>query len=61
MERSKIGITQMNFINQRRSTMKAFFVAVVLVVLSSVSFAHSGGTDKNGCHHETKTGGYHCH
>lgn len=41
--------------------MKAFFVAVVLVVLSSVSFAHSGGTDSNGCHHDRKTGGYHCH
>jgi len=41
--------------------MKAFFVAVVLVVLSSVSFAYSGGTDSNGCHNDHKTGGYHCH
>ena len=22
---------------------------------------HSGGTDAYGCHHETATGGYHCH
>lgn len=22
---------------------------------------HSGGTDASGCHHETATGGYHCH
>ena len=22
---------------------------------------HSGGTDINGCHNETRTGGYHCH
>ncbi|WP_241081421.1 MULTISPECIES: YHYH domain-containing protein [Bacteria] len=23
--------------------------------------AHSGGTDKNGCHRDTKNGGSHCH
>lgn len=22
---------------------------------------HSGGTDAAGCHHNRKTGGYHCH
>ncbi|MFV8570052.1 YHYH domain-containing protein [Marinobacter sp. SBS5] len=22
---------------------------------------HSGGTDGNGCHHDRKRGGYHCH
>ncbi len=22
---------------------------------------HSGGTDRNGCHHDRKRGGYHCH
>lgn len=22
---------------------------------------HSGGTDKRGCHHDRKRGGYHCH
>lgn len=22
---------------------------------------HGGGLDKNGCHHDRKTGGYHCH
>ncbi|UDL90278.1 YHYH domain-containing protein [Mesorhizobium sp. PAMC28654] len=27
----------------------------------SVAVAHSGGTDANGCHHNTKTGEYHCH
>ena len=25
------------------------------------AFAHSGGTDKNGCHHDRKNGTYHCH
>ena len=23
--------------------------------------AHSGGLDSNGCHHDRKHGGYHCH
>lgn len=22
---------------------------------------HGGGLDKNGCHHDRKNGGYHCH
>ncbi len=22
---------------------------------------HGGGLDKNGCHHDRKRGGYHCH
>ena len=35
-----------------------FFVAIAL---PSIAYAHSGGTDRNGCHHERKTGGYHCH
>lgn len=41
--------------------MKALIVAIVMVLASSLTFAHSGGTDSNGCHHEKKTGGYHCH
>lgn len=40
--------------------MKKFF-ALVLCVLSSLAFAHSGGTDSNGCHYDHKRGGYHCH
>lgn len=37
-------------------------IAVTLMALFSASvFAHSGGTDKNGCHRNHKTGDYHCH
>ncbi|WP_238531202.1 YHYH domain-containing protein [Candidatus Puniceispirillum marinum] len=25
------------------------------------TYAHSGGTDKYGCHENRKTGHYHCH
>lgn len=36
-------------------------LAVAVSLSASLAFAHSGGTDRNGCHHERKTGGYHCH
>jgi hypothetical protein len=29
--------------------------------LSAAASAHGGGLDKNGCHHNRKTGDYHCH
>ncbi|WP_084715880.1 YHYH domain-containing protein [Vibrio galatheae] len=29
--------------------------------LAKVEIAHSGGTDVCGCHHNRKTGEYHCH
>ena len=43
---------------------------IILLALTSVigvslpiqeSSAHSGRTDRYGCHHNRKTGGYHCH
>ena len=38
-------------------------ILVLAVTFSFVSgaFAHSGGTDSNGCHTNSKTGDYHCH
>jgi hypothetical protein len=43
-------------------------IAFVLFLLSSLfvsqidsAFAHGGGLDRNGCHHDRKRGGYHCH
>ncbi|WP_332774988.1 YHYH domain-containing protein [Polaromonas sp.] len=36
--------------------------ALIIVLITSASvWAHSGGTDSNGCHHDRKRGGYHCH
>lgn len=34
---------------------------LVSFCLSMAAFAHSGGTDKNGCHRDNKNGGTHCH
>lgn len=32
-----------------------------LLLFSGFVFAHSGGTDAQGCHTNRKTGDYHCH
>ncbi|WP_349496934.1 YHYH domain-containing protein [Campylobacter hyointestinalis] len=31
------------------------------MMFASFLYAHSGGTDSNGCHTNSKTGEYHCH
>ncbi|MCT7646840.1 YHYH domain-containing protein [Aliarcobacter butzleri] len=38
-------------------------MALVLLILGFTSslFAHSGGTNAQGCHTDHRTGGYHCH
>ncbi|MEE3649443.1 MULTISPECIES: YHYH domain-containing protein [unclassified Brenneria] len=45
--------------------MKKLIVAIItsgfLAMTASSAFAHSGGTDANGCHTNHKTGDYHCH
>jgi hypothetical protein len=41
-----------------------FFLKIVVAAItisSLVSNAHSGRTDKKGCHHDKKAGTYHCH
>jgi hypothetical protein len=34
---------------------------LALFLAASAAHAHGGGVNKDGCHHERKTGGYHCH
>jgi uncharacterized protein YdeI (BOF family) len=41
--------------------MKKIILACLVALVSSLAFAHSGGTNSEGCHKETRTGGYHCH
>ena len=38
----------------------AFLVALCLSI-QSVAFAHSGGTNSDGCHNVSSNGTYHCH
>lgn len=46
-----------------RPPMKKITALIVFAVIGFAGFAyaHSGGLDKNGGHHDRKTGGYHKH
>ena len=41
--------------------MTRFLIWLVIVLIPVTCFAHSGRTNKDGCHHNRKTGEYHCH
>ena len=41
--------------------MKNLILAVTLLLACGYVAAHSGGTDRNGCHVDHKTGERHCH
>lgn len=32
-----------------------------LTAAAASAYAHGGGLDRNGCHHDRKAGTYHCH
>jgi len=34
---------------------------IVGLLATSSAWSHGGGLDRNGCHHDRKNGGYHCH
>lgn len=36
-------------------------IGITLALACTLALAHGGGTDRNGCHHERSSGGYHCH
>jgi len=38
-----------------------FIITLVFIGYSELLIAHGGGLDSNGCHHNRKTGDYHCH
>lgn len=41
--------------------MKKAIISAILMAVTSITFAHSGGTDAYGCHYKRSTGVYHCH
>ncbi|WP_371747979.1 YHYH domain-containing protein [Hahella aquimaris] len=43
------------------TAMKTLLITAFLFAFAGFAYAHSGGTDSNGCHHDHKKGGYHCH
>lgn len=40
---------------------KLLAIAFISMAFLSTLYAHSGRTNSQGCHNDTKTGGYHCH
>jgi len=47
---------------QRPVILTSIGLLLVLLFLFSIkAFAHGGGLDSLGCHHDRKRGGYHCH
>ncbi len=36
-------------------------MVIVVLMLSVTGFSHGGGTNADGCHNNSKTGGFHCH
>lgn len=41
--------------------MKNLSFTLLILFLSTGLWSHGGGLNKDGCHNERKTGGYHCH
>lgn len=39
----------------------AVVLAALALSVTTVTWAHSGGTNSQGCHYNHKTGEYHCH
>ena len=44
-----------------KRTISILAAALMFLLPIGEAAAHSGGLDRNGCHRETATGGYHCH
>lgn len=40
---------------------RTMLCGAVLAVMASVTHAHPGGLNAEGCHNNRKTGEYHCH
>ncbi len=45
----------------KRASLFVLLVFLPWVLFPTLSFAHGGGLDTYGCHHDRKHGGYHCH
>ena len=45
----------------KRLIVAAMAALLLVSLVPQEAFAHGGGLNKDGCHRETATGGYHCH
>ena len=53
--------TTLRALSNRGDDMKKIAVLIAALCMSCGALAHSGGTDRNGCHRDHKSGGSHCH
>jgi hypothetical protein len=51
----------MRVVGTTENPVKKLIVILATLLATGAVLAHSGGTDRNGCHHDRKNGGYHCH
>jgi len=47
--------------NRRKSRSWWLLLVVLLAPLAPLAQAHPGGLNAEGCHHDRRNGGYHCH
>ncbi|WP_375540373.1 YHYH domain-containing protein [Thiomicrorhabdus immobilis] len=40
---------------------KTIVTSLLIIFISSLAYGHSGRTNSEGCHNDTKNGTYHCH
>ena len=40
---------------------KLSILSLILALVPAAAIAHGGGLNKEGCHNNRQTGGYHCH
>lgn len=45
----------------KRNISLILLAALIIPFTVAISYAHSGGTNSDGCHNNRKTGSYHCH
>ena len=47
-------------VGNKKETMKTI-ITIAFLLAAGFTQAHSGGTDRNGCHRDHSTGSQHCH
>lgn len=57
---AKAGAGEASTLSPDGATIPMSFTAIALCFVGDVS-AHGGGLNAEGCHHDRKRGGYHCH